>query len=202
MIALQETYNNFYYKCVNVYYDTEYHLGRWKVYFEDLINGYFLSSNTNIIKQNSHLNFKHNITYSGLSWTHVICEEQVFLQLMSDHISVDASSLLNLMLKTSYYREKGNIYYSLYYDARDVPALIAFCTMNDKCLFFHDNGIDEGLKANLLYMTQRKIAQFLSINIFHVIFCKENESWKNILEENGYKMDGEDDEHILMIKIR
>ena len=203
MIALQETYNDLYYKCVNAYYDTEYHLGRWKSYFQTLINGYFLPNNTNIIKPNSRLNFKHDITYSEKPWTHVICEEQDFLQLMSDHIAVDASSLLDLLLKTSYYRDKGKIYYSLYYDVKEVPVLLAFCMMHDKCLFFYDKGVDEGLKSNLLYVTQRKVAQFLYTEIFHVIIPnKNNESWKNILEENGYKIDDEDDNHILMIKIR
>jgi hypothetical protein len=202
MIALQETYNDVYYKCVNVYYDTEYHIGRWKSYVGDLINGYVLSNNTNIIKQNSRFNFKHSITHSGVSWTHVICEEQDFLELMADHISVEASSLLDIMLKTSYYRDKGKIYYSLYYDTRNVPVILVFCMLDDKCLFFHDSGIDEDLKANLLYVTQRKIAQFLSIDIFHIIICKENESWQSILKKNGYKMYGKEDEHILMVKIR
>lgn len=52
MIAMRQTYHDIYYKCVNAYYDTEYHLGRWKTYFEDLIHWIFLTTDTGVSVRN------------------------------------------------------------------------------------------------------------------------------------------------------
>ena len=201
MIAMQEVYNNMYYKCVNAYYDTEYNIGQWKTYFQDLFAGYFSPSTTMV--RNPKFNFKHNILYSDVSWTHLVCGEQDFLELMSDHINTPASSLLDIMLRTSYYRDKGNIYYSLYYDTREVPCILVFCILDDTCLFFYDLGEDVDFKTDFIYITQRKVIQLLSCDTFHMVVSKTEKKWQDKLRDNGYVNHSNITENdILFVKLR
>ena len=197
---MQNVYNDFYYTCVNAYYDTEYHLGRWKTYFTDLFAGYFSSPR---VRQNKKLNFKHIVTFSAVSWTHHICEEKAFLELMSNHRNIPASSLLDIMLKTAYYRDKGHIYYSLYYDANKIPCILVFCMLDNTCLFFYNVGEDVELKTDLLYNTQRKIIQLLSYETFHMVVSKEEKKWQEKLQENGYfNHSNITESEILYVKLR